>query len=430
MHPYSTPALVAVEMGYGHLRPAWSLGRELGTPVLEADRPPLCDAEEQRTWGRVRSAYEWTSRASQLPLVGQPFRAVLDTVTEIGHLHPYRDLSAPDSGVRALQRLIHRGLGRGLVRYLEQHDVPLLTTFYAPAVIADQRTRVPVFCLITDSDCARIWAPPDPSQSRIHYLVPSHRARRRLEAYGVPLTRIHYTGFPLPPALLGGRDLPVARRLLAARLKRLDPKGRFLAEHASEVRHFLPELDAAAPDQPPRLTFAVGGAGAQADIATTALPSLAGLVRAGRLRLCLVAGVRAEVAARFDESLQAAGLLGHPGVELLHEPSLPKYFERFDAVLADTDVLWTKPSELTFYAALGLPIVFAPAVGVQEQYNRRWAREYGAGVKQREPAHAASWLQELLNDGTLASCAWAGFSRLPKFGTYQIADRVRAAVPS
>ncbi len=61
------PLVVAVDMGYGHMRAARPLARLLGTEVVQVDRPPLAGPEEQRLWARVRRAYEWTSRASQLP---------------------------------------------------------------------------------------------------------------------------------------------------------------------------------------------------------------------------------------------------------------------------------------------------------------------------------------------------------------------------
>ena len=38
-------------------------------------------------------------------------------------------------------------------------------------------------------------------------------------------------------------------------------------------------------------------------------------------------------------------------------------------------MLWTKPSEMTFYAALGIPLILAPPLGAHERYNRRWALE-------------------------------------------------------
>jgi hypothetical protein len=104
--------------------------------------------------------------------------------------------------------------------------------------------------------------------------------------------------------------------------------------------------------------------------------------------------------------------------------TLDAYFPRFNALLAETNVLWTKPSEMTFFSALGLPLILSWPVGVHERYNRRWAIENGPGLKQRDPAHASYWMREWLNDGTLAGAAWTGFVRMPKFGLYQILERV------
>src|SRR4051794_4504775 len=55
----SKPLVVAIEMGYGHLRAAEPIARLLGTEVLHADRPPLADTEEQRLWREARRAYEF-----------------------------------------------------------------------------------------------------------------------------------------------------------------------------------------------------------------------------------------------------------------------------------------------------------------------------------------------------------------------------------
>jgi len=81
---------------------------------------------------------------------------------------------------------------------------------------------------------------------------------------------------------------------------------------------------------------------------------------------------------------------------------------------------------MTFYGALGLPLLLAPPVGVHERYNRRWARESGAGFTHREPTYAAEWISDWLADGILAGAAWAGYMRLPKFGLYRILEVVAA----
>jgi hypothetical protein len=417
-------AVVAIEMGYGHLRPAHSLATWLGTGVLLADRPPLADSEEQRRWANLRRVYEGISRVSGLPFIGPPLRSVLNTATHIPHLHPFRDLSFRTLAVKLLEQSGREGLGRTMVAHLQEHDLTLLTTFYSPAVLADYHGYDRVFCVVTDSDINRVWAPIEPATSKIHYFAPSGRVVRRLRSYGVPKEQIELTGFPLPHSLVGGLDAPVLRKNLAARLSRLDPLGTFRRQYRADLEMFDPLPDA---DGPPHLVFAVGGAGAQSDLPKHFLPSLSDALKADELRLTLVAGVRADVHKRFQTQIAAAGLEARVGrnLHVLFEPDTDRYFERFDETLATTDVLWTKPSELVFYAGLGIPLLLSEPVGIHESYNRRYARENGAALKQRDPNVVGGRLRELLEDGHLATAAWAGYRRIPHRGLYEIEKRVR-----
>jgi hypothetical protein len=225
--------------------------------------------------------------------------------------------------------------------------------------------------------------------------------------------------------LLGGVDVPIARRNLAARLVRLDPKGAFRSQARDEIQAFLGvELPADQEGVPPLATFTVGGAGAQTELARRLLRSLKTTIEEGRLRLCLSAGVRQEVSDRFTVWIREAGLEGHPSVSILCEKDFDSYYAAFNRLLGETDILWTKPSEMTFYGALGLPLVLSRPVGVHEGYNLRWAIENGAGLKQRSPDYAGFWMREWLAEGTVAAAAWFGFLRLPKFGVYRILERV------
>jgi len=406
------------------VRAARALAERLNEPVLFADRPPLAQEEEQRLWSRVRGAYELTSRLSTLPFVGAPLKWVLDGLTGIPKLHPQRDLSRPTRGVAALNGFIRRRLGRGLIEKLRGTGRPLLTTFYTPAILADHAGLERVYCVVTDTDVNRIWVPVDAAHTRIRYLVPTRATAKRLRAYGVPPERITVTGFPLPHELVGGPELVTLRKNLAGRIVRLDAQGEFRREMPEELAHFLGALPGDHESVPPLLTFAVGGAGAQAELVAQFLPSMRRQVLEGRLRVALVAGVKERVRELFRECVHAAHLesvLGQ-GIEILYHRDLDEYFTGMNALLARTDVLWTKPSEMCFYAALGIPLICAPPVGVHERHNRRWVREAGAGVKQRDARFAGEWLADMLSDGVLAAAAWAGFMRLPKFGLYRILD--------
>lgn len=421
--------LVAIDMGYGHLRAAHALGDLLRVPVAHADRAPLANAHEQSQWRHVRQSYEVLSRATRLPVIGGALGDLLDSVTSIPSLHPRRDLSSRTLGVRILEAWAGRGLGRGLAARLERLERALLTTFYGPAVLSDYHGAERLYCVVTDADINRVWAPIRPSKSHIVYLAPTMRVRRRLKAYGVHPEQIIVTGYPLPHSLLGGPDASTLRADLARRLSALDPRGRFLREAGGEVTHFLGELPPSS-GCAPHLVYAVGGAGAQADLPRRFLPSLARHIRKGRLRVTLVAGIRVEVANAMEAVIRDAGLVeeqraGLVGILLGRDHD--DYFVRFNELLRSADILWTKPSELTFFGALGIPLLFSWPMGSHERYNRRWAIDSGSGIKQYDPALAGEWLWELLKDGTFAGAAWTGYMRMPKFGLYRIVEEIAGA---
>lgn len=424
--PFDHLDLVAIDMGYGHLRPAHALSEFLGgQPVLEVDKPPLASPEEQEQWRRARGGYELLSRAAAVPAVGPVLSEVLRGITSIAPLYPRRDLSSPTLATRLLARSAEKGMGRGLIQRLEGSHHTLLTTFFAPAILCDLAGSERIYCVVTDSDINRVWARSDAACTNIVYLAPTERVRRRLKTYGVPSERIRMTGFPLPHGLVGGPEAPVLEANLRRRLAALDRRGRFLREARQEVAHFLGETPTA--DAAPHLVFAVGGAGAQVELARRFLPSLAKRIRRGKLRLTLVAGVRAEVAESFRAAIRAAELapeLESGGLSILLAASHQEYFERFNRLMAETDMLWTKPSEVTFFGALGIPLILSYPVGSHEQYNRRWAMHSGVAVQQGDPRHAGEWIAEMLKDGTLAGSAWSGFLRLPKFGLYRVTEEV------
>ena len=418
------PLVVAIDMGYGHMRPARVLGERAGTVVHAADSPELAGEDERRLWARIRTAYESATRWSSRGLSGAPFRLLVDHFTGIDPLHPHRDQSRPDFAVRRFAAKLRAGLGRRLAEVQRESGRPLVATHFAPALAAEAHGCEDVHCVVTDTDVHRIWAPLEPQRTRICYLVPAQRTLRRLRAYGVPRANVEVTGYPLPHSLLGGEELSVLARNLAARLVRLDPRRSFREASAGELRAFLGSLPEEEEGRPPHITFAVGGAGAQTALVARALPSLRSALAEDRMRLTLVAGVRPEVAARFERLVREHGL--ERRVEILRADTLDEYFRRFDELLARTDVLWTKPSELTFFGALGLALVLSPPVGVHEGYNRRWAREHGAALKQRDARYAGQWLVEALEDGLLAAAAWSGYLRLPKFGLYRILRAIEA----
>jgi hypothetical protein len=275
--------------------------------------------------------------------------------------------------------------------------------------------------VVTDSDVHRVWGPIAPDTSRILYLTPSDSCSERLRSYGVRESHTEVTGFPLPPALVGGPDRLALRNHLAARLHRLDPQRRFLLTHGSDVERRLGALVLAGERRPPLLVFAVGGAGAQADRAAVLLEGLATTIRDGLIRLALVAGTRRELSRKFSRWSEHLGLLG-AGVTVLYEHGFASYYKRFNALLASADLLWTKPSELVFYGALGLPLLLDEPVGDHEVCNRTWAEAHGATLPVGEPERAWTWIGPLLEGGHAAAAAWNAYRSMPSNGLYRISE--------
>ena len=382
----------------------------------------MTDAE-QRRWKRYLKLYEFLSRAKGLPIIGKPLFGMLDRMLHIPSAYPMRNLSHSTFQVDMLDKEIKRGLGSGVINAISSKWLPLLTSFYVPAIAADQSGYEPIYTIICDADLNRVWVAKEPWESRINYFAPCGKAAQRLKQYGVPEERIFLTGFPLHEDLLGGRDLSVLKHDLGIRLQMLDPLGRFRATMGASVEHFLGEAAAAAPpkDRVLTITYAVGGAGAQREIGADLMRSFAGRLNERTMRLVLVAGTRADVRDYFEEQRRMI-LSPDANVHVMHAPSLDAYFREFNAVIRETDILWTKPSELSFYTGLGLPIIMAPTIGSQEKFNRKWLREVGSAMRQEKPAYASEWLFELLSNGRFADMAWLGFLRARKMGTYHIQD--------
>jgi hypothetical protein len=307
-----------------------------------------------------------------------------------------------------------------MLEKISTKNIPLVTSFYASAIAADDKGFNKIYCIICDADINRVWVAKQPWESRIEYFAPCGKSAQRLKAYGVSAERIHLTGFPLPIELLGDENLSVLKKDLAQRLFYLDPKGKFWARHGMNVEYFLGKENCVFRNERKlTLTYAVGGAGAQKEIGGEIAQSLQEKLRAGEIKLNLVAGIRKEVFEYFKIIMSKVDPDGN-GINIIYANSLHEYFDKFNQSLHHTDILWTKPSELSFYCALGIPIIMSPVIGSQEKFNRKWLREIQAALKQEKPDYTNEWLDDLLNRGTLAESAWDGFLKVRKMGTFKI----------
>jgi hypothetical protein len=420
--------VVAVDMGYGHQRAAYPFRDIAFERVFTANTDEIVTTEERRQWERMQGFYEGVSRAHNVPVIGPWLWRLYDSFQAIHPHYPFQDLSKPSLGSSQFQRWIRRGLGASVSTYSRRRDdLPLLTTFYAVALAADQAGRNNVFCVVTDSDINRVWVAEEPRKSRVHYLAPTPLSRKRLLQYGVADERIFVTGFPLSTGNVSTAPADLARRIAA-----LDRKGVVRARYGPMLKSMIGTVPEA-PGAPISITFPVGGAGAQSKMAGDIVKSLATHLRDGRMRLNLVAGVRRGVYDYFQTILKEQGLESEidRSVHVLFTATKDEYFERFNELMRVTDVLWTKPSELSFYAALGIPIVMAPPLGAHEERNQEMLLRIGAGQRQEPPRAAAEWLTDGAESGLFALQAFNGFLNGQRHGTENVkrvlfaADRSR-----
>jgi len=412
-------------MGLGHRRAAHPLAHLAEGGILVAGSPATTDPDEVRFWRRIMWSYEVLSRTKTLPVVGRVLYGGIERLLRIPPFYPLRDLSHPSFNNYIVDSLIRGGLGRSLMERLRSRPLPVISTFYAPALIADHAGMNGVHCVICDSDLNRVWVASKVADSRIRYFAPCGQVRRRLLQYGVPDERIFITGFPLPRENIGGPGMETLKADLIARLGRLDPRGRFSAAYGATVADLL-----GASPEPSRgasrvtVAFAVGGAGAQVEIGLQIADSLKPAILDGRFRLVLIAGVNFVVEKMFREHVARIGLeraLGD-GLIVVREDTHSAYFDRFNALMRETDILWTKPSELSFYTGLGIPIVIAPPIGPQEDKNQRWLLDKSCGFPQDTPSLALEWLTDMLEDGVFAERALDGFIRNRRLGVSKIEE--------
>ncbi len=414
--------VVSADMGYGHQRAVNPLVDIAEGGIITVGTTDDSAPAERKLWKKLLNGYELFSRARSIPIIGKPIFSILDSFLHIPSFYPMRDLSVSTFQVTTLLSFVSKGLCSGMMERLSTKYLPLITSFYAPAIVADMKGYDKIYCIICDADLNRVWVAKNPYDSRIIYFAPCGKAAQRLRAYGVSDDKIFLTGFPLSKTLLGDKDLSVLKADLGQRLFYLDPKRRFFHLHERNVEHFLGKENLEFKnDRKLTITYAVGGAGALKEVGGKIVYSLKEKILNGELKLNLVAGIRKEVNEYFENIKKSIGVTDN-SIEIIYDDTLTGYFEKFNNVIRTTDILWTKPSELSFYCGLGLPIIITSAIGSQEIFNSKWLVELNVGIKQENPDYTKDWLFDMLKSGRLAEAAWSGFLKSRKLGTYKIEE--------
>ena len=424
--------LISVDMGYGHQRTAYPL-KDLARQgkIINANNYAGIPEKDRRTWEGTRKGYEFISRFKILPLIGEFTFSVYDQFQEILSYYPKRDLSKPNFALKQFFSLIKRGWGRDLIEKLKTQNsklnvnLPIISTFFIPAFMAEFFNYPgEIFCIICDADISRTWASLNPQLSRIKYLAPNTRTMERLKLYGVKPENVFLTGYPLPLENIGTKT-EILKEDLRYRILNLDPKKRYFENYRILIKENLDNLPEKS-NHPLTIMFSVGGAGAQKEIGIKMVKSLAVKIWAGEVKVILSAGIKEKVKEYFLKNIKKLGLEKKldKNIEIIFEKDIESYFQKFNSALRKTDILWTKPSELSFYSVLGIPIIIAPPIGSQEEFNKRWLLKSGFGELQENPKYTNQWLFDWLNKGYLAEAAMEGFVEGENLGTLKIKETI------
>ncbi|MFA7662495.1 MAG: hypothetical protein WCX88_01085 [Patescibacteria group bacterium] len=417
--------VVTVDMGYGHQRASYPLKDIAYKGIINANTYPGIPEGDQDIWQDSRKSYEAISRFKNVPLIGELVFRIYDKFQSIADFYPKRNLSSPTlQGIGSMYLIKHKNWGKHLMQQLSKNPIPLVTTFFLTAFMANYNDYPgDIYCVICDADISRSWVDVDPKKSRVNYFAPCKRVVERLQLYGVPQDKIFLTGFPLPKENLGSPKLEVLIKDLSHRLVNLDPARHYLNKYDKTIKDGLDlkTLPKKA-DHPLTITFAVGGAGAQRELGAKIIEGLVEDIKIGRVRVNLIAGVHKPVKDYFMEEISRLNLTAQldKNVRILYKESKQEYMAEFNQWLHTTDILWTKPSELSFYSGLGLPIIMAEPIGSQEHFNRKYLIDLGAGLDQENVEYIQEWFWDWVKSGRLAEAAFQGFLEAPKQGVYNI----------
>jgi len=415
--------LISADMGYGHQRAAEPLKFLAEEKIISIGTDDVTSTRNKRKWARLQNTYEFVSRNKKFSFIGKYLYKLMNSMQAIPSFYPKKDRSKINLAVKILDGYIKDGLYDNLIELVSKKRLPVLTTFYAPAIALDYHGFDDIYCVVTDSDINRVWAAKNPSKSRVKYFVPSEIAQERLKQYGIPSENIFLSGFPIDiDEIVSETGLSVQDRL-AQRLKTLDTFGNFYKLHSGSVEKILGiDLKNITPNEKPVISFAVGGAGAQKELAKKIIAGLFDKLQKDKIKLNLIAGIRTEVREYFRNLTEKSGV---KNTEIIFADTKEEYFHKFNKTIGETDILWTKPSELVFFPSLGIPIILAPPIGAQESSNRQWLRDHiGAGIIQQKPKFCGEWLDDFMKSGKLAEAAWLGYLKVERNGVKNIVSEI------
>jgi len=406
--------IFSVAMGYGHQRTAHHL-KELGE-IINVNDHPLVPESEKKLWKKTSHFYHFISSFKSFPLIGSFLFNFFNFFQKIQKFYPKRKNEKPNFYLKTIYSLIKKGWGRELIFRISKEKKPLISTFFVPAFFAEfYGYQGEIFCVVCDTDVSRAWAPLLPSQSKIKYFVPTKRAKERLLLYGVKEENIFFTGYPLSPLNFSEEKV---RESFLRRIVKLDPQRSFLKKYGEFIQEKIGPLSFS--EESLRILFSLGGAGAQKELALLILRSLKKEIENKKIHFLISVGINREAKDFFKKEISKIFGSFPQNIEILFFEKLDDYFNAFDRAILESDILITKPSELSFYSSLGISLLLLPSIGYQEDFNEDWLLKNNFAIKAKNLKYFSDWFFDFLNEGFFAKCAFLGFWEGKRDGFFEI----------
>ena len=119
--------VVAVDMGYGHLRAALPL-KDIaqGSEILTANDYDGIPQSDKKIWYESRRFYEIVSRFKKFPVLGDFVFSVFDKFQEIKEFYPVdENIDNPTLQLKQIYRLMaKKNWGRHLIEKLNENSLP------------------------------------------------------------------------------------------------------------------------------------------------------------------------------------------------------------------------------------------------------------------------------------------------------------------
>jgi hypothetical protein len=395
--------VATAEMGYGHLRALYPFANKQEYKFIILGQTDNSQITERKLWRFILKLYETVSKIKDFPFIGWLMYYLMNRLLSIPPKNSNHYIFDKVFAFWMLERLFKIGLCKAIQNEVINGPKILFTSFYAPVIALSKQKNVLIYCQICDSDLSRVWVPRNPVNSNIHYFAPCQSSVDRLLIYGVRPDMIHLTGFPLPDKLVGGLNQDVAKRNFQRRM--------ILFENPKIISSEFPL----------KVAYVVGGAGAYSDIGIKIALSLSQEIIDGTLVLYLVTGVKKKVILEYRR-LKEQLFFNSDNIQIVEASNHFEYFKKFNDVVSSIHLLWTKPSELVFYSALGIPIIMTSPLGPQEDANREWVLENGFGLDQEKLKSTNLWIKEMLEKGVYSKIARQSWDKGIRTALYRVPE--------